>query len=79
MNNNANQIEEISKTNIPPQYPNISQNNNGGFINDDNLDSTNKILSVCPYFLSITVYGHYPRSYRFYIKKLPLLFLGQGF
>lgn len=54
MNNNANQIEEISKTDIPPQYPNISQNNNGGFINDDNLDSTNKILSICPYFLSIT-------------------------
>lgn len=34
---------------------NQTYSNNNGFISDDNLTSTRKILSLLPYFLSITV------------------------
>lgn len=58
MDNNVNQTEENVQTpTAPPQYFNsdkiIPPLNNNGFISDDNLDSTNKILSLFPYFLNI--------------------------
>lgn len=77
MNNNINQTEENIQT--PPQYFNsdkiIPPLNNNGFISDNNLNSTDKILSLCPYFLNIIALS----SILFSLSILLSLFFKESF